>query len=65
MIGGGETDGGALHDVTGKGKFITVMNRERTAITESQGEPRPQEYAPMIDQYLKNLSDQATSSPAQ
>jgi hypothetical protein len=41
------------------------MNRERTAITETQGETRPQEYSPMIDQYLKNLSDQATASSAQ
>ena len=62
---GGSTDKGQLHDTTGNGKFITVMNRERTAITEPQGETRPQEYSPMIDQYLKNLSDQATASSGQ
>jgi hypothetical protein len=64
-LAGGSTDKGQLHDTNGNGKFITVMNRQRTAITETQAEPRPQEYSPMIDQYLKNLSDQATASPAQ
>jgi len=63
-ITGGGTEKGALHDVSGTGKFITVMSRERSAISETQAEPRPQEYAPMIDQYLKNLSDQATAAPA-
>lgn len=62
QIGDGPNDKGDLHNVAGNGKFITVMSRERTAISETQGETRPQEYSPMIDQYLKNLSDQATSS---
>jgi len=59
---GGSNQKGSLHDTTGKGKFISVMSRERTAISETQAEPRPQEYSPMIDQYLKNLSDQATAA---
>ena len=59
---GGSNQKGSLHDTTGNGKFITVMSRERTAISETQAEPRPQEYSPMIDQYLKNLSDQATAA---
>ncbi|HEX4141592.1 MAG TPA: hypothetical protein VHY09_14685 [Candidatus Methylacidiphilales bacterium] len=62
---GGSNQKGELHDTTGNGKFITVMSRERAAITETQAETRPQEYSPMIDQYLKNLSDQATASSAQ
>jgi hypothetical protein len=61
-ISGGSTDKGTLHGVSGNGKFLSVQNRERAAITETQGENRPQEYAPMIDQYMKNLSDQDTSS---
>ena len=62
VVGGGSTDKGQLHDVTGRDKFITVQSRERAAISETQQETRPQEYSPMIDQYLKNLSDQATAS---
>ncbi len=62
MVTGGSTDKGQLHGVAGNGRFLSVQNRERQAITETQGENRPQEYAPMIDQYLKNLSDQDTSS---
>jgi hypothetical protein len=59
---GGSNQKGQLHDTTGNGRFITVMSRDRAAISETQAEPRPQEYSPMIDQYLKNLSDQATAA---
>jgi hypothetical protein len=62
-ISGGSTDKGQLHSVTGTGRFVSVQSRDRTAIDQSQGENRPQEYAPMIDQYMKNLADQSSSSP--
>jgi hypothetical protein len=64
-ISGGSLDKGTLHAAYGNGKFLSVQNRDRAAVAETQGEPRPQEYAPMIDQYLKNLSDQATASSDQ
>jgi hypothetical protein len=66
QIGQGANDKGPLHGVAGSpGKFLTVMSREREAISETEAENRPQEYSPMIDQYLKNLSDQATTSSSQ
>jgi hypothetical protein len=62
-VGGGNLDKNALHGTpSGPGKFITVTSRDRQAIELTQGEKRPQEYAPMIDQYMKNLSDQSSSS---
>jgi hypothetical protein len=65
-ITGGDNTKYGLHDVANTGgRFITVQTRMRSAIIQTQGETRPQEYSPMIDQYLKNLSDQATASSAQ
>jgi hypothetical protein len=60
---GGSTQKGALHDLDGNGKFVTVASRDRAAIEQTQQEKRPQEYAPMIDQYMKNLADQSSSAP--
>lgn len=60
---GGSTDKGNMHgSPAGSGKFITVTSRDRIALEQSQTEKRPQEYAPQIDQYMKNLADQSTSS---
>jgi hypothetical protein len=61
-VTGGSTQKGTLHDVVGNGKFVTVASRDRAAIGQTQQENRPQEYAPMIDQYMKNLADQSSSS---
>ena len=62
-VTGGSTDKGSLHGGQSSGeKFITVQGRQRVAISTSQAEKRPQEYAPLIDQYMKNLADQASSS---
>jgi hypothetical protein len=61
-INGGSTTKGTLHDTLGNGKFITVTSRDRAAIDQTQTEKRPQEFAPMIDQYMKNLSDQASAT---
>ena len=63
MMTGGSTDKGTLHNVSGNGKFVSVAARDRIAIDQTQEEKRPQEYAPMIDQYMKNLADQSSSSP--
>jgi DNA repair exonuclease SbcCD ATPase subunit len=60
---GGSTQKGTLHDLDGNGKFVTVASRDRAAIEQTQQEKRPQEYAPMIDQYMKNLADQSSSAP--
>ena len=63
IVSGGSTDKGKLHNALGTGKFVTVASRDRAAIDQTQAEKRPQEYAPMIDQYMKNLADQSSSSP--
>ena len=61
-VSGGSTDKGTLHNVSGNGKFVSVASRDRAAIDQTQTENRPQEYAPMIDQYMKNLADQSSAS---
>lgn len=61
-INTGDTTKGTLHDTLGNGKFITVTSRDRAAIEQTQTEKRPQEFGPMIDQYMKNLSDQASAT---
>jgi len=62
-VTGGSTDKGSMHDgPASNGKFISVTSRERTAIEQTQSEKRPQEYAPLIDQYLKNLADQSSAT---
>jgi hypothetical protein len=62
-LSAGSTDKGTLHGApSGLGKFVTVASRDRAAIDQTQTENRPQEYAPMIDQYMKNLADQSSAS---
>jgi hypothetical protein len=41
------------------GTFTRLPNRDRVALQQSQSEKYPQEYGPLVEQYLKNLSDQA------
>ena len=41
------------------GQFTGLPKRDRAAIQQSQGEKYPQEYGPLVEQYLKNLSDQS------
>lgn len=50
---------GPQSDITGTGRFIGLPARDRAAILQSQSEKYPQEYGPLVEQYLKNLSDQA------
>jgi hypothetical protein len=55
-------DGGAdgpRRDTRGEGKFTRLPARERAALLQSQAEKYPQEYGPLIEQYLKNLADEA------
>jgi uncharacterized protein YktA (UPF0223 family) len=49
---------GARRGTTGTGSFIGLPQRDRAAIQQSQAEKYPQEYGPLVEQYLKNLSDQ-------
>ncbi|MCE0483173.1 MAG: hypothetical protein LV479_02920 [Methylacidiphilales bacterium] len=60
-IAGGDNRKGTLHGANGADKFIALVKRQRGAVDVTQEEKRPQEYAPMIDQYMKNLADQATT----
>ncbi len=62
-MGPGGADGGNMHNVSGSGKFVALAARDRAAIQQSQTEKRPQEYATYIDQYMKNLADEASSTP--
>ena len=50
---------GAVKDVTGRSAFIGLPARDRQAIKQSQGEKYPEEYGPMIEQYLLNLAEQS------
>ncbi len=62
FFGAGGADG-PRRSAAGAGKFIGLPARERAALLQSQGERYPQEYAPQIEQYLKNLSDQVQGAP--
>ncbi|MCC6231237.1 MAG: hypothetical protein IT580_01250 [Verrucomicrobiales bacterium] len=62
FFGAGGADG-PKRAAAGGGKFIGLPARERAALLQSQGERYPQEYAPQIEQYLKNLSDQVQGAP--
>lgn len=56
--GNGGADGPTT-TATGSSKFTGLPARDRAAIQQSQSEAYPQEYAPLVEQYLRNLSDQA------
>jgi len=62
FFGSGGADG-PKKAASGTGKYIGLPARERAALLQSQGERYPREYAPMIEQYLKNLSDQVGEAP--
>jgi hypothetical protein len=55
--GAGGTEG-PKQPAAGAGQFTGLPMRDRAAIQQSQAEKYPQEYGPMVEQYLKNLSDQ-------
>ena len=56
--GSGNADG-PRGNVEGTGQFTGLPKRDRAALRQSQGEKYPQEYGPLVEQYLKNLSDNA------
>jgi hypothetical protein len=47
-------------ETQGQGRFTGLPPRERAALLQSQAEKYPQEYGPLIEQYLKNLSDETS-----
>jgi len=49
---------GPLRGAAGSGQFVRLPGRDRAAIQQSRSENYPQEYGPLVEQYLKNLSDQ-------
>ena len=61
--GNWDGDGGAdgpRNGTEGKGQFTGLPKRDRAALKQSQAEKYPQEYGPLVEQYLKNLSDQSS-----
>ncbi len=54
-------DKGKRVNSEGSSRFIGLPKRDRDAIVESQSEKYPQDYASFIEQYMKNLSDEATA----
>lgn len=52
---------GPTQTAAGSSRFTGLPARDRAAIQQSQGEAYPQEYAPLVEQYLRNLADQAES----
>ena len=53
-------DQGEKRKVSGSSGFLGLPARDRAAIMQSQSEKYPQEYGPMVEQYLKNLSDESS-----
>jgi hypothetical protein len=51
------SDKGDRANARGKGEFIKLPPRDRNAIMQSRKEIAPSEYAPAVEQYLRNLSD--------
>lgn len=43
---------------TGGGQFLGLPPRDRDAIRQSQAEKYPAEYAPLIEQYMRNLAEE-------
>jgi hypothetical protein len=50
---------GPRNGAAGSSSFVGLPKRDRAAIQQSQAEKYPQEYGPLVEQYLKNLSDQS------
>ncbi|HWI56014.1 MAG TPA: hypothetical protein VNZ22_02220, partial [Bacillota bacterium] len=47
----------------GPGQYTRLPARDRAAILQSQSEKYPQEYGSLVEQYLKNLSDESATEP--
>jgi hypothetical protein len=62
-VGNWDGSGGAdgpRQGTAGSSSFTRLPNRDRAALQQSQAEKYPQEYGPLVEQYLRNLSDQAS-----
>jgi len=62
-VGNWQGSGGAdgeRREAKGGGSFIGLPKRDRNAILQSQTEKYPEEFGSLVEQYLKNLSDQAS-----
>ncbi len=57
---GASSSGGIAAVKAAGGQFIGLPPRDRAAIKQSQSEKYPQEYGPLIEQYMKNLADQTS-----
>ena len=57
--GSGGADG-PRQGTTGSSSFTRLPGRDRAALQQSQAEKYPQENGPLVEQYLRNLSDQAS-----
>jgi len=53
---------GPRRTASGAGQFTGLPKRDRAAIQQSQSEKYPQEYGALVEQYLKNLSDQSSGN---
>ena len=51
---------GPRQGTAGSSSFTRLPGRDRAALQQSQAEKYPQEYGPLVEQYLRNLSDQAS-----
>ncbi len=55
----GSGAGGDRANAHGSSAFLGLPERDRDVLRNSQSDKYPEEYGPMIEQYLKNLSDQS------
>ena len=58
----GGAQAGQRAKVDGKGQFIGLPARDRAAIKQSQAEKYPEEYGPVIEQYMRNLAEQTSGA---
>jgi len=58
--GNSAAEKGSLAEIVSKGKFVGLPARDREAIQQSRAEKYPEEFATMVEQYMKNLSDEST-----
>jgi len=54
---GGAPGEGVRRDEKGASAFIALPARDRAALTQSQSDKYPAEYAPAVEQYLRNLAE--------
>ena len=50
---------GTGKNVAGHSGYLGLPARDRQAIQQSQSEKYPEEFGPMIEQYLRNLAEQS------